>query len=250
MDGHILPVKLLLHGDLPIFLPKGGRSSALDPELNRRTSIKDFLEAQGIPHPEIHRLTVNNREQDFRYIVEAEDRIEVFPFPVPVDLTEGSLLRTPLRRITFAVDANVGKLARLLRVAGFDTFFDRNLDDQQLAEKTRQEERILLTRDRALLKRNSVVHGRLIRSGNPAGQLQEVISLYGLRAAIKPFSRCLLCNKILQPVDKNAVIERLEPLTRKYFNHFHICPGCNRIYWPGSHRDKMLKYLKGIYHDQ
>lgn len=246
-----MPVKVIFHGDLPLFLPRQQRKEgSLEIDLTRRTSIKDFLEALGIPHPEIYRLTVNNQPTTFAYIVAEEDRIEVYPFPTPVDLAEENLLRAPLKKISFAVDANVGKLARLLRMAGFDTSFDQTTDDEPLAEKARQEERILLTKDRALLKRKAVIHGRLIRSIMPYDQLREVILVYNLRGITKPFSRCLCCNEILQPVAKKDIIARLEPLTRKYFADFHICPACERIYWPGSHRDKMLILLKGLQDDR
>ncbi|MEN8143272.1 MAG: Mut7-C RNAse domain-containing protein [Thermodesulfobacteriota bacterium] len=242
-----MPVKVILHGDLSLFLPRQQRNEgSLEIDLTRRTSIKDFLEALGVPHPEIFRLTANNQPTTFAYIVAGEDRLEVYPFPTPVDLTEENLLRAPLKQISFAVDANVGKLARLLRMAGFDTFFDQWMDDEPLAEKAQLEERILLTRDRALLKRKTVIHGRLIRSIMPADQLREIILLYNLQGSIKPFSHCLCCNEVLQPVAKKDIVARLEPLTKKYFADFHICPACNRIYWPGSHRDNMHDSLQGI----
>lgn len=242
-----MSVKITLHGDLSLFLPRQQRKEAsLEIDLTRRTSIKDFLESLGVPHPEIFRLTVNNLPTTFAYIVAAKDQIEVYPLPVPVDLTEENILRAPLEEISFAVDANVGKLARLLRMAGFDTFFDQTMDDEPLAEKARQEERILLTKDRALLKRKAVIYGRLIRNIMPADQLREVILLYGLQNETKPFSRCLCCNDVLRPAAKKDIVERLKPLTKKYFDDFHICPACERIYWPGSHRDKMRDYLQGI----
>lgn len=246
-----MPVKITLHGDLPIFLPRQrGKEPDLEINLTRRTSIKDFLEALGIPHPEIYQLTVNNQQTAFDYIIAEGDLIKVSPFPIPVSLAEGTPLHPPLKKISFAVDVNVGKLARLLRMTGFDTFFDGNLDDEPLAERARLEERILLTRDRTLLKRKIIIHGRLIRSIMPFDQLQEVIQLYGLQDEIKPFSRCLCCNEILQPVAKKEIIDQLEPLTIKYFDDFHICRACDRIYWPGSHRDKMLITLKGLQDDR
>ncbi len=243
----MVPVKIVFHGDLFLFLGRDQRkNSHIETPLDRRTSIKDFLEALGIPHSEIYRLTVGEREKDFNYIVEDGDLIEVFPFPSPVNPMLETLLRSPVTCTSFAVDANVSKLARYLRMAGFDAFCDLQMADKELAERAVREERILLTRDRALLKRKIVVHGRLIRSVKPADQLREIVSLYGLRNRIKPFSRCMDCNEILRQADKESIAGRLEPLTRKYFAHFSICPACERIFWPGSHRDNMLSYLKGI----
>ena len=229
-----------------IFLLKRQRHlNSLEIELTRRTSIKDFIEALGIPHPEIYRLEVNGREVAFEYIP-GEDQVEVFPFPPGVDLAINTILRSPLREISFLVDANVAKLANLLRMVGFDTSYDPELDDRKLAEKANAEERILLTRDRALLKRKVVIHGRMIRNNDPLSQLRETLDLYGIRDKLKPFSRCIYCNSLLQPVKKEDIIDRLEPLTRKYFNDFNICRDCNRVYWPGSHHDSMTNLIKGL----
>jgi len=242
-----MAVQLFLHGDLPVFLPKRQRGMKdLTIELTRKTSIKDFLEALGIPHPEIHELIVNDRAERFEYSVGEDDRIEVFPLAPRIDLTTPSLLRPALKEIRFVVDANVGKLARLLRMTGFDVFFSPDLDDGALAGVTEQQERLLLTRDIALLKRKMIVHGRMIRSSDPLEQLREVIDLYGLRDLIKPFSRCLSCNTVLQQTSKEAIIDRLLPLTRKYYHEFMICPGCDRLFWPGSHRERMSKIIKEI----
>ncbi|MEN8136479.1 MAG: Mut7-C RNAse domain-containing protein [Thermodesulfobacteriota bacterium] len=242
-----MAVNLLLNGDLCRFLPKGRRETVIPAlELARRTSIKDFLEALGIPHPEIHRLLVNGTEKNFNHIVAKNDRIEVFAVPWPVDLTEHNHLTPALHPIRFAVDANVGKLARLLRMTGFDTFYEPGLADGKLAETAWRDKRILLTRDIALLKRKVVVHGRLIRHSNPAAQLREVIGLYGLRERIRPFSRCLCCNGVLEEIAKAEIIDRLQPLTRKYYDDFMICPQCERLYWPGSHRQRMLKLIEEL----
>jgi len=242
-----LAVTVILHGDLYIFLPRGKRCEGpFEKVLERRTSVKDFLEAHGVPHPEIYRITVNGEEKDFGYIVAENDRIEVMPFPSPVNLATDTLLRPPLKQVSFIVDVNVQKLAGLLRMAGFDALCDPDFDDSRLAEISGVENRILLTRDRALLKRKTVVHGRIIRSIVPVEQLREVVSLYGLAGEVKPFTRCLLCNENLVPVEKAEVIDRLEPLTIKYFDAFHICPKCGKLFWGGSHRDSMLEYLKGI----
>jgi uncharacterized protein with PIN domain len=240
-------VNLQLHGDLCRFLAKGQREIVSRPlPLTRRTSIKDFLEALNIPHPEIHQLLVNGQEKDFGHPVAADDRIEVFAVPAPVDLAAANLLRPPLFLIRFAVDANVGKLARLLRLTGFDTFYEPGLTDTELAASAARQQRILLTRDHALLKRRKVVYGRLIRAGKPTEQLREVLELYGLQDKMRPFSRCLICNGILQEIAKDKISGRLLPLTRKYYQDFKICPQCARLYWPGSHRQGMLKIIEEL----
>jgi hypothetical protein len=242
-----MAIELILHGDLPRFLPKGRRQQVIPPiRLERKTSVKDFLEALGVIHPEIHRILVNGEERGFTYPVGPNDRIEVFGLDRPTDPTAATLLRPGLPTIRFAVDANVGKLAGLLRMCGFDTFFDPALNDESLAEISRRERRIILSRDHALLKRKKVSHGRLIRHAKPVEQLREIVDLYALRQRLAPFSRCLRCNGHLREVAKTEIIGRLQPLTRKYYDDFRICPGCDRLYWPGSHRERMLKIIEEI----
>ncbi|HSH13910.1 MAG TPA: Mut7-C RNAse domain-containing protein [Desulfurivibrionaceae bacterium] len=243
-----MSVTLILHDDLAgLTARQNGRLPTLVLELSRRSSVKDFLEALGIPHTEIDRLTINGTEADFAAIVGADDLIEAHGPPWPVDLTLPTRLRPePLPELRFAVDANVGRLAGLLRMAGFDTFYERQLSDRDLAALAAREQRVLLTRDFALLKRREVVFGRLIRAAQPYEQLAEVVSLYGLSDKLQPFSRCLRCNTPLLMVAKADILERLEPLTRRYFHRFKSCPDCRRIYWAGSHQEMMLKTLEKL----
>jgi uncharacterized protein with PIN domain len=244
-----MPVTVILHDDLAELTASQRRMPRpLVLYLTRRTSVKDFIEAQGVPHTEIHRLIINGDEVDFSAIVADHDRIEAFGPPVPVDLTLPTRLRPkPLTSLRFATDANVGRLAGLLRLAGFDTFYDRDLPDQELAALVDRERRLLLTRDLGLLKRKGVEFGRLIRAALPYQQLREIVELYGLAGSIRPLRRCLHCNEILQPVAKKEIIDRLEPLTKKYYDDFKVCPGCNRIYWAGSHQEKILKNLEKLH---
>lgn len=243
-----MPVTVTLHDDLAELTASQRRKPRpLVLELTRHSSVKDFLEAQGVPHTEINRLTINGAEVDFSAIVADNDRIEAFGPPVPVDLTLATRLRPqPLASLRFATDANVGRLAGLLRLAGFNTFYDRDLPDRDLAALVARERRLLLTRDLGLLKRKSVEFGRLIRAALPYEQLREIVELYGLAGSIRPLSRCLHCNKLLQPVAKKEIIDRLEPLTKKYYDDFKLCPGCNRIYWAGSHQQRILSNLENL----
>jgi hypothetical protein len=161
-----------------------------------------------------------------------------------VDVSSPTLLRPEvLGAVTFAVDMNVGKLATLLRMAGFDTFYRNDIFDPDLIEVALREKRILLSKDTDLLKRKEVVFGYLVREIHPEKQLAEVVHLYGIKEQFKPLSRCLRCNGVLQPSAKQEIIDQLEPLTKKYYDSFRRCRECGKIYWPGSHRDKMLRVL-------
>ncbi|HIJ91279.1 MAG TPA: hypothetical protein HPP95_10555 [Deltaproteobacteria bacterium] len=213
-------------------------------ELRREASVKDIVEALGVPHTEVGRLTVDGRDISFSSIGSNNDRMDVYPLCPPVDVLTATLLRPePLPGITFAVDVNVGKLATLLRMAGFDTFYRNGISDPELIEVAVREQRILLSKDTDLLKRKAVVFGYLVREIHPEKQLAEVVRLFGIQGQFKPLSRCLRCNGLLRAVEKEHVIDQLEPLTKKYYDSFRQCRRCNNIYWPGSHRDKMLALL-------
>ena len=213
-------------------------------QLTRQASVKDIIEALGVPHTEVGRLTVVGREISFSFPGADDDTLEVYPLSPPVDVTIPTLLRPePLPGITFAVDMNVGKLATLLRMAGFDTFYRNDISDPELVEVAGREKRILLSKDTDLLKRKGVVFGYLVREIQPERQLAEIVQLFGIKEQFKPLSRCLRCNGLLQPVGKEEIIEQLEPLTKRYYDSFRRCLGCGKIYWPGTHREQMLLVL-------
>ena len=213
--------------------------------LTRRASIKDIVESLHIPHTEVWTITRGNREFSFSHIPHADEEISLHSFPDGVDVTQPTFLRpTPLAEAAFSVDVNVGKLARLLRMAGIDTWYDPRLTEEELAVASARHGRILLSRNRDLLQRKCITWGRLVRAEMPEEQLTEIISLYGLHRHLAPFSRCLECNALLQPVDKSSILDRLEPLTRKYYHRFKRCPDCDRIYWQGSHHKRMLDLLE------
>lgn len=231
------------HGDLPLLLKSSLRGSlTLDLSIKRKASIKDTIEAFGLPHTEIGSILLTGREIDFSYTVEDNKTVEVFPVLIPWDVFSPSALRPePVSAISFIVDVNVGRLARYLRAAGFDTLYDRRWGDEYIAELISGSDRVLLTRDKRLLMRKQVRFGRYIRAIDPVDQLQEVIGLFGLEGKFTPFTRCLKCNSVLQPVAKAAIIHRLEPLTIQYYRSFSLCPDCDKIYWAGSHIDKMRR---------
>jgi hypothetical protein len=221
-------------------------------DLTRQASVKDIIEALGVPHSEVGRLIVAGREISFAAPGADDDTLDVYPLSPPVDVSVPTLLRPePLPGVTFAVDMNVGKLATLLRMAGFDTFYRNDIADPELVAVAVREKRILLSKDMDLLKRKEVVFGYLVREIHPEQQLAEIVDLFGIKEQFKPLSRCLRCNGLLQPVGKERIIEQLEPLTKKYYDSFRRCLGCGKIYWAGSHRDKMLLVLNryGEYRD-
>jgi uncharacterized protein with PIN domain len=241
-------ITIHITGWLPALLKRQWQEMAvINYPSQRRASIKDIIEALGIPHTEVGKITTDGEEQDFHFIPEGGEAIIVKPQHPPVDPRQATLLRpTPLIDLKFLADHNVAKLASKLRMMGIDCGFNNAWHDQELAKKTQTEKRILLSRDIALLKRKQVVFGHFVRETVPDRQLAEIIHFYNLGLKLAPFSRCMRCNTRLVDVDKSEVIHLLEPLTKKYYHTFRQCPGCSQIYWQGSHREKMAILLEKL----
>lgn len=231
---------LRFHGELADLLRTNTTEGIVRYPVGRRASIKDMIESLGIPHTELYRMRVGEQEVDFSYLPGQDDTMDLWPASVPVDVTRETRLRSALPRAgRFLVDENVAGLVPLLRGLGLDTVYDRTWSDAHIAETAFREARVLLSRDRALLKRSCVQHGRLVRSQQPDEQLVEVLALYPRPGDAISFTRCLRCNCLLQPVAKERIRHRLEPRTKRYYDRFSICPECDRLFWPGSHQRSM-----------
>jgi hypothetical protein len=210
-------------------------------------SVKDLIEALGVPHTEVDLVLANGESVDFSYRVKNGDRISVFPEFEGVDISTLLRLRPqPLRESRFVADAHLGRLAAYLRMAGFDTVYRSDYTDEELASISANEKRILLTRDRGLLKRNIITRGYCVRTTSPRHQLAEVLQRFDLAGSIAPFQRCVHCNRLLLPVRKELIIGRLQPETKQYYQEFSTCPACNRIYWKGSHYRRMKRFIESV----
>lgn len=237
--------KFTFHGDLNEFLRSDNTGGCLEYPVDRRASIKDAVEAMGPPHTEVGRIIVDGADVDFSHLLRPGQCVRVYPVEPPMDVTEPSLLRPdPLQDLKFAVDVNVGKLAGRLRMLGLDAAYSPEWRDTYIAELAEAEGRVVLSKDLALLKRNKVEYGRAVRAIHPDDQVLEILEFFGIQGPFDPFTRCIHDNTPLQPVDKADIIDRLEPLTKKYFHEFHICPECRRIYWAGSHNERMREWME------
>ncbi|WP_404355161.1 Mut7-C RNAse domain-containing protein [Methylotuvimicrobium sp. KM1] len=240
-------VYLRFYEELNDFLPVERRKVEFEHALNRRTSIKDLIESLGVPHTEIEIILANGRSVDFDYIVQKNDRISVYPMFESFDITPLLRLRSkPMRAPRFILDTNLGRLARYLRLLGFDCLYRNDYEDGEVAEIASQQHRIVLTRDRFLLRRKIITHGYFVRSVHPREQVKEVLQRLDLYRSIAPFTRCSRCNGTLIKTSKDAVIDRLEPLTKLYYNDFRICLSCNQIYWSGSHQDRARQLISEL----
>jgi uncharacterized protein with PIN domain len=240
--------RLTFHGDLGFFLkqqPVAGGHIEVERRLSERTSIKDVIEACGVPHTEVDAILINGISADFSYVVGKNIEAAIYP----VDVTPETEVETHLQTrfiSRFLADVHLGKLARNLRVLGLDVAMPKEADDRLLLDVMQREQRALLTRDRRLLMHTVVQHGFYPRSQDPHEQTIEVLRRFSLLSSLVPFTRCSSCNGLLADVEKKAVIDELEPLTQRYYDHFRRCQECGKIYWPGSHFDKLTARVERL----
>jgi uncharacterized protein with PIN domain len=210
-------------------------------------TVKHAIESAGVPHTEVELILVDGRSVDFAYRMRDGDRVSVYPMFEAFDVEP--LLRVrpaPLREPRFIADAQLGGLARRLRMLGFDTLYDNHAADRDIRDTAAAEHRTILSRDRQLLICRDVTHGCYVHALKPAEQLREVVDRLQLARAAKPFTRCLCCNVVLEPVAKADVLDRLPPAVASGQSSFKRCPACERVYWPGDHFRRMSESLSEV----
>ena len=245
IDVKPISIRLRVYGDLGFFLGSSSNRGRVECRLSEKTSVKDVIESCGIPHTEIDLILVNGQAVDFAYAVTGDAEIELYPPGIQYSNSREKRLQTAA--VTeFVADGHLGKLVRDLRLLGIDVVYDPAAEDRLLVKVASNENRALLTRDRRLLMYAAVQHGYYLRSQNPLEQTVEVLQRFDLGSILSPFSRCLLCNALLEPAEKEKVIGQLEPLTRIYYSEFRRCTGCGQVYWSGSHFTKLQKRLEQI----
>lgn len=233
--------------ELNDFLPSDKVKRMFPYYFNGSPAIKDPIEAIGVPHTEVELVIVNGHSVGFDYRLKNSDYVSVYPVFESIDISPIIKLREkPLRKSAFILDVHLGKLARMLRLLGFDTVYEKNYDDPEIIHRSLAENRIILTRDRRLLHAKVVSHGYCIRSTNPEIQLREVMNRFDLYSGVKPFCRCVMCNGMVKKIQKSEILHRLEPKTILYFNDFYLCERCNRIYWKGSHHVKLKERIESV----
>ncbi len=238
---------LYFHAELNHFLPRQQKEVRISHYFEERASIKDMIESLGVPHPEIDFIKVNDEYVDFSYIVADEDIINVYPISSRSDITPSvSVSPKSLSIIRFVLDIHLGKLATSLRLLGFDTLYRNDYEDEELAKISDNQARILLTRDKGLLMRSLVTHGYYVRNTNPDKQILEVLQRFDLFKLVSPFQRCLRCNGLLEPVDKQSIVEQVPEKVRVQIDEFQRCQDCDRIYWKGSHYERLQQFINGV----
>ena len=258
-------VSFRFYEELNDFLPPARRGRDFTVPFRERQSVKDLIESLGVPHTEVDLILVNGETVDFSYRVRPGDRLSVYPVFEAFDIGELNRLRpAPLRVPRFVLDTHLGRLARYLRLLGFDTLYSNAFDDAQLARLAAGDrgnegdgpshpvgglKRILLTRDHGLLKRKSVTHGCFVRADDPRRQAAEILSRFQLYNAVRPFHRCTRCNGLIGRVDKSEAAGRVPPRVALAYPEFSRCGDCGRIYWKGSHYDHMRNIIDDLLRD-
>jgi uncharacterized protein with PIN domain len=235
------------YGNLNDFLPRGERARWIEYKLDGTVAVKHPIEALGVPHPEVETIVVDGVPVDFGHHLRDAEHVHVYPlWHVPCPPLRHRL-RPPLKRPPrFDVDTHLGRLAAYLRTLGFDTLYRNDFEDAVLAAIAHDQQRVLLTRDRGLLKRKIVTYGFCVRQSEPRAQLVAAVRRYQLAGEVRPWSRCVHCNGVLRSVPKSDVLDRLEPKTKRYYHEFQQCDACGQIYWRGSHHEHMRRFLDGV----
>jgi uncharacterized protein len=240
-------ISIRFYEELNDFLPIEKQKKRFEHNYIDRTSVKDLIESLGVPHAEVDLILINGKSVGFDYLINDDDDISVYPVFESIDITDLQHLRPkPLRKPKFVADVHLGRLARYMRMLGFDTLYKNNIDDDEIVNISVDEKRTILTRDRNILKRSVVTHGYFVRNIKIKKQLIEILNRFNLENQIKEFTRCIECNTILEPISKEEIIDKLPLKVSESQGFFSICPGCKKIYWKGTHHHKMNAFIQSF----
>ncbi len=240
-------VEFRFYEELNDFLPDERKRRSFSHEFSGTPAVKDLIESLGVPHTEIDLILVGDEPVPFSHRISGGERIAVFPMFERFDVSPVSRLRPrPLRRNRFVLDVHLGKLSRLLRLAGFDCRYQPDLTDLEIIASSSDEKRTILSRDRDLLKHGRVTHGYWVRSTDPPAQFREIIDAFDLRRSFQPFTRCMVCNGHLRLADESAVLDHIPFAVLVAYDEFWQCESCKKIYWKGSHYTQLARLIETI----
>lgn len=231
-------VELRFYGDLVDFVPGG--SVEVERTFDVSPSIKDMIEACGVPHPEVDMVLVDGEPVGWDHAVCDGERISVYPRFRGLDVSAVSPVHVDLRaNPRFVLDGHLGKLARHLRLVGVDAL-QPDVEAAELAELAYHDDRALLTRHVELLKRSMVRHGYFVRASDPVLQCAEVVRYFDLGGVFAPFTRCTACNGLIESATDAEIESGVPPGVRRRHNRFRRCNACGRMYWEGSHYRELV----------
>ena len=240
-------VEVRCYAELNDHLAPERRYRAFPCPLPGARTVQRVIAALGLPETEVDLALVNGQSVGFEDRLRPGDRLSLYPVFESFDISPLTRLPDrPLREPRFVLDVHLGRLARLLRMLGFDTLWRQDWTDRQISEIATGEGRILLTRDRRLPAERAITRAYCPWADKAREQLAEVCRRFQLWALIKPFTRCMVCNAPVEPVAKAAVWDRLPERTRVEHDRFSRCTGCRKVYWEGSHHRDMRALLERI----
>ncbi len=233
--------------ELNDFLPEERRKVSFRQNFQGTPSVRDAIQAIGVPHGAIDLILVDGLSVDFSHRLQGGERVAVYPVFERLDISPATRLRAePLRCSRFILDVHLGKLARYMRMLGFDTAYSNDWDDDTIIEISLEQKRIILTRDLGILKQRRVSHGYWVRCSEPLDQVQEVLNALDLSRQLRPFTRCLECNGDIHAVGKDEIRSHIARDIVDRFDAFWQCAECRKIYWQGSHYQRMQERIKCI----
>ncbi|MGW1889643.1 Mut7-C RNAse domain-containing protein [Streptomyces sp. NPDC002004] len=227
-------IHIVFAPELGTFLPGARRSGPTPVRTDGVSSLGHVVESLGVPLTEVGELCVDGREVPVSHVPSSGETVEVRtvtrPQPVP---------GAPLR---FLLDVHLGTLARRLRLLGVDAAYDaEDPGDAALAARSAAERRVMLSRDRGLLRRRELWAGAYVYSDQPDDQLRDVLGRFAPDLA--PWTRCTACNGSLKDATKDEVADQLEGGTQRSYDVFAQCVECARVYWRGAHHDRLERIV-------
>jgi uncharacterized protein len=215
--------------DLWFFLAPRNRRPGVLVSCDGTSTSGHLVEALGVPLTEVGSLLAGGRPVARSYRPAAGDVLDVRPVVRPQ--------RLPLARPRFLLDVHLGALARRLRLVGVDSAYSNDARDDELIAAANEQNRVLLTQDRGLLRRRSLRLGGYVRGARPDHQLQDVLERFA--PPLAPWTICTACNGRLVAADKAEVEQVLQPGTRRTYDVFARCPACGQVYWRGAHTRRL-----------
>lgn len=231
--------------ELNDFLARELRKTSFRVAIDRARSVKDAIESTGVPHTEVDLVLVNGRSVAFDHVLRGGERVAVYPVFERLDISPLVHLRpAPLREIRFVLDTHLGKLARHLRLAGFDSLWSNDFGDEEIIALSVAQRRVILTRDKGILMRRIVTRGYFVRETDSERQLREVVRAFQLERLLRPFTRCRVCNGDLQEIPRESVFGRVPESVRDDAERFTECAQCARVFWEGTHYARLQRILQ------
>ncbi|MFJ2018419.1 Mut7-C RNAse domain-containing protein [Streptomyces nodosus] len=216
--------------ELGLFVPHGRRGKATEVVTDGAAALGHVVESLGVPLTEVGTLLVDGRQVPVSHVPAAGESVTVRPVSRPQ--------RVPGAPLRFLLDVHLGTLARRLRLLGVDTAYEStDIGDPALAARSAAEQRVMLSRDRGLLRRRELWAGAFVYSTRPDDQLRDVLDRFA--PELRPWTRCTACNGLLRDATKDEVADQLEHGTRRTYDVFARCRECGRAYWKGAHHDQL-----------